>query len=81
MKYNVLRKFKAPDSSGPFEIGSDFKTDNKDLAKSLIDAKLIEEQKKKSDDKSKDKYASKSNKEGSGEKKKSDDQSKDKEAI
>ena len=81
MEYKVLRKFKAPDGSGPFEIGYDFKTDDNDLAKSLIDAKLIEGQKKKSDDKSKDKSASKSSKEGSGEKKKSDDKSKDKEAT
>ena len=81
MEYKVLRKFKAPDNSGPFGIGYDFKTDDNDLAKSLIDAKLIEGQKKKSEDKSKDKSASKSSKEGSGEKKKSDDKSKDKEAI
>ena len=58
MGYNVLRKFKAPDGSGPFVVNGKFETDDERLAKSLIDAGLIES-KKKPESKSEDKQEKK----------------------
>ncbi|MDC3412532.1 hypothetical protein [Terrihalobacillus insolitus] len=46
--YNVLRKFKAPDGSGPFDVDGTFETDDKRLAKSLMDAGIIEKKKSES---------------------------------